>query len=167
MRERGSLEARVARLEDILEIHHLIAAYGPLVDIADDDEGAATAASLWLEDGIYDLGPDPHRLHGRERIMEMYRGRHMAMVRTGVAHVAGLPMVSVTGDRATAFGYTCVFRPEGRRFYPWRVAANLWRLERDEGRWVVRERINRRTTGEDAALDLVAEAMSILRGEEQ
>lgn len=146
----------------------MIASYGPLVDLAEDDERAARVAELWAHDGVYDIGPDELRLHGRSAIAHTYRRRHMDMVRTGVAHLIGIPVISIYGDTATALNYTCVFRPNGdEHFYPWRVSANSWTLRREGGTWVVTERKNRLMAGASGeGREVVAATLPSLLGDE-
>lgn len=156
-----SIEARLAALEaevvlqrDDREIRQLIASYGPLVDTAYNFERATKLAELWVEDGIYDIGGVGAK-HGRAGIAEGFADQHFDMVPTGVCHVMGLPYIRISGDTAIALNYSCVFRAEGERFYPWRVSANRWDLVKQGGKWLVRIRKNRLMTGDADPLGML------------
>src|SRR3546814_8034479 len=97
--------------------------------------------------GVYDIGGVGER-KGQEEIARAFEDRHFAQVPEGVCHVMGLPLVQVDGDRATAFNYSCVFRPDGEeRFFPWRVSANRWDLVRTGMGWTIERRVNRLKLG--------------------
>jgi uncharacterized protein (TIGR02246 family) len=146
----AALEATVAELQDHRDICQLIASYGPLVDTAKNTQRADAVARLWAEDGVYDVG-GIGSYAGRGAIAGSYEGFHFDLVRDGVCHIMGMPHVQLDGDKATALSYSTVFRPEGDRFYPWRVASNVWGLERRDGRWEVRNRVNRLMNGSEEA----------------
>src|SRR5262245_14668400 len=97
------LTRRVQALEDELAIHRLIVRYGLAVDAGDADAAAGTFA----EDGVYDV--DVGVMRGRSQVAAMVRGeRHQAMVGR-CAHQLGPAVVEVSGDRATAVGYSRVY----------------------------------------------------------
>jgi hypothetical protein len=77
---------------------------------------------------------------------------HQGLLAEGVAHVMGLPRVTVDGDRAVAVNQSVVHR----RGEVWRVAANRWELVRTPLGWQVASRVNR-------LLDGSAEARELLR----
>jgi hypothetical protein len=78
----------------------------------------------------------------------MYRSEgHMGLVGTGVSHFTGTPKISVSGDRATAIGYSFVILKEGERWFLWRAAVNEWSLVRTEQGWRIEERFNRTLDG--------------------
>jgi hypothetical protein len=141
-----ALEAEVHRLRAHQEISRLIASYGPRVDSADNLERSAQLAQMWTEDGIYDIGGVGPK-YGRAAIAEAFAEHHFAMVPNGVCHVMGLPFIQVDGERATALNYSCVFRPDGERFYAWRVSANHWSFEYGAEGWRVARRVNRLMRG--------------------
>jgi hypothetical protein len=150
----SALERTVAELTDHRDICRLIASYGPLVDTANSPERATAVAALWSEDGLYDIGAIG-AYKGREAIAACFEPMHFGLVNEGVCHVMAAPHVQIDGDRAKAISYSTIFRPEGDRFYVWRVAANVWDLQRNEGRWEVTSRINRLMTGSEEALRLL------------
>src|SRR5512139_2639455 len=131
----AQLERRLQALEDERTIVNLILSYGPLVD-----SGCATdVAELWDPDGIYDV--DELLMIGRAQIEAMVRsGAHQRWIDGGCAHVVGPPHVIVTGDDATALGYTIMIvnGPDG--FVVRRATANRWWLHRGPDGWQVVER---------------------------
>ncbi|MCO5397347.1 nuclear transport factor 2 family protein [Ralstonia soli] len=162
-----ALEAQVRALGDQLAIHRLIASYGPLVDSAVDAARSHEAAALWTEDGIYDLGPDLVA-QGRAAIAALFmHDVHQQLIRDGSAHVMGLPLVELDGDRALVLSYSRVYRHTAEGFTVWRVSANRWELVREPSAvppdgsanvpgWRIARRVNR-------LLDGSAEAQALLR----
>ena len=133
-------------MTDVEDITQLIAAYGPAVDTGDGD----AAAALFTEDGWYEVAGS--RLEGRAAIAAMVGGAaHQSLLARGVAHVMGLPSITVTGDTAVAVNHTTVFL-EGA---VWRVAANRWELVRTAEGWRVAGRTNRLLDGTPEARDLL------------
>lgn len=159
----GTIEQRLEKLEreaavqrDHIEVRQLIASYGPKVDTTDRVERTHLLAQLWTEDGVYDVG-GVARFEGREAIAQAFVGRHAEQVDEGICHVMGLPYVRIDGDSALALNYSMVMRPDGaERFYPWRISMNRWDMVRQDGKWLIRNRINRLMTGE-------AETRAVLR----
>ncbi|MHB1584325.1 MAG: nuclear transport factor 2 family protein [Acidimicrobiales bacterium] len=142
MNHDADLSERVARIEDELAIRHLVLTYGPSADAGLADR----AASVWLPDGEYDWDADGTPHQGREAVEAMLLDDgHQGLIRSGVAHFAGPPLIEVDGDRATALTYSLIMRrePDTGRFYLWRVSAARWDLERRSGTWGVRRRVNR------------------------
>jgi hypothetical protein len=134
------LRERLRRVEDELEIRRLVNSYGPAADAG----LTSFAASVWLEDGVYDwdAGGEPHV--GSAAVDEMLQGEnHKRLIAHGVAHFAGPLLVDLDGDRATALNYSLIMRREENRFYLWRVSAARWDLERAGTTWRVRRRTNR------------------------
>lgn len=124
------LEDRVERLERELALYRLIATYGPAVDSGT----AGVAAGLWSENGTYDFGDGV--LEGSAAIDAMVEGRaHQSLIHEGVAHMLGLPLVQMDGDRATVTCYSQVCRKADHGFRVWRVSANRWELTWAEGAW--------------------------------
>jgi uncharacterized protein (TIGR02246 family) len=145
----AALAWRVERLEDELAIHRLIVSYGLGVDTGD----AERAASVFTEDGVYDV--DVGRMEGREAVRAMVRGaRHQEMV-GHCAHQIGPAVVTVDGpDRAAAVGYSRVYLATRAGTHVYRVSLNRWELVKANGAW----RIARRTTrilGHSDALDVI------------
>lgn len=134
----AALETRMAAAEDELAIIRLIAGYGPMVDCG--LPGPATA--LFVEDGVYDI--DLGRMDGAQAFHDMLaEPASQARVAQGIAHVMGLPMVTLRGAKATAVNPTFVFMREGDGYGIWRVAQNVWELEKIAGAWKIVHRTNR------------------------
>jgi hypothetical protein len=145
------LEARLQIAEDELAIHRLIASYGPAVDCGDSQ----AAAALWKADGSYDVG-GMSVAAGNAAIAALFDGeQHQGLIREGAAHVLSTPWVRIEGARATAIGYSVVFRRDAGGFVVFRVAANRWELERESDNWTVLRRTNRLLDGAQAARDLL------------
>ena len=151
------LSARVRRLEDESAIQRLVMSYGPAADAG----LTASAASLWLEDGVYDWDADgvPHA--GSTAVDEMLQGDgHQGLIARGVAHFAGPLLVDVDGDRATALNYSLIMRREDDRFFLWRVSAVRWDVERAGSSWKVRRRTNRLLDASGAGRHLFNDTMT-------
>jgi uncharacterized protein (TIGR02246 family) len=145
----ADLARRVARLEDELAIHRLIASYGLAVDAGDADGGAA----VFTEDGVYDV--DVGRMAGREAVRAMVRGpRHQEMV-GHCAHQIGPALVRFAGvDRATAVGYSRVYLETRAGTHVYRVSLNRWELVKDDGGWLIARRTTRKLGSADV-LDVI------------
>jgi len=134
------LRARLERVEDELAIQKVILSYGPAADAG----LASLAASVWVEDGVYDWDGNGEPHQGSAAVELMLQGdNHQRLIAAGAAHFAGPPLIEVDGDRATALNYSLVMRREERRYYLWRVSAVRWDLERAGSSWRVRRRTNR------------------------
>ncbi len=151
------LEARIAELEDQVQIYQVMSSYGPLVDSGD----AEGTAALWVEDGLYDWGggatpgPDGTVKEGAEgaafsqaAVADMVRGPyHQQIIHEGAGHVIGLPHVVLKGDAAVATSYSRLYRRDGDNFRVWRVGANRWEFVRTPDGWRIKRRINRVLNG--------------------
>ena len=158
------LTARIGALEDEAAVRRLILTYGPAADAGH----APRAAALWLEDGVYDWdeGALPHQ--GRLAVQAMLDGdTHHGLIRDGVAHFAGPPLIHLDADRATALTYSLIMRrqAEGGRFFLWRVSAARWDLERVDGAWAVRRRTNRLLDETGAGRILLGSTLNEVFGE--
>jgi hypothetical protein len=150
------LLARVRRLEDESAIQRLIMTYGP----AADSGLTAVAASVWLEDGVYDWDADGAPHEGSAAVDAMLQGEgHQGLIAHGVAHFAGPLLVEVDGDRATALNYSLVMRREDARWFLWRVSAVRWDVERIGVAWKVRRRTNRLLNESGAGLGLFRDSL--------
>ncbi len=143
----AALESRLIAAEDKLEILNLLNSYGPLVDSG----SAAEAAALWIDGGGYNFSggiSGGTRLEAPEQLIAMYETEgHMGLVQTGVAHFTGMPKITVSGDTASAIGYSFVILKEGERWFIWRGAVNEWALVKTPDGWRIRERFNRTLDG--------------------
>ena len=146
----ADLEQRLARLEDERDIVALVASYGPLVDAGRADE----VASMWTEDGIYDV--DEVYMGDQAAIHDMVTGEaHQGLIHGGATHFLGPAHVSVTGDTARAVCHSILLVHRKGRYYPVRSGANLFHLVRTGEGW----RVKRRTT---RALDGSGESRALL-----
>lgn len=142
----GELSHRVERIERRLALYDLIASYGPAVDSG----SARAAAKLWNLHGTYDYGDQI--LTGRQAIEAMVAGsHHQGLIRSGAAHLIGLPRIEIDGDRAVVTGYSQVCRHRDGRFELWRVSANRWELTWDGSGWAVDSRAAYLLDGGEAA----------------
>lgn len=154
--ERPVLEDRLRVVEDHLAILNLVAAYGPSVDGGAVEE----AGRLWAEDCWYDSDASSagaSGVHGRTGIEGV--AKMTGDSDRGIAHVTHFPVVTVDGDRATVLGHSNVFVADGDAYGLVRVAANRWDLERIEGTWQVRRRVNRAADGSAGSKEVFAEGL--------
>jgi hypothetical protein len=157
------LETRLRKVEDELAIQRLILTYGPAADAG----LAGLAAAVWQEDGVYDWDAQGAPRQGRAAVEAMLRSDgHQGLTRSGVAHVAGPPLIEVDGDEATALTYSLILRRDGEdgRFYLWRVGAARWDLARDGASWRVRRRTNRLLDDTGAGRELLGTGLRDLFG---
>ena len=132
-----ALERRVGLLEDEVVIHRLINSWGPAVDTGNAD----AAAALFADDGI--LESDLSYLIGPPAIAAMVLGEgHQSLIRGGSAHIPAFPIVQIEGDRASATGYTRVYRHTDDGYEVWRLSANHWEFRRTDNGWRVTRRTN-------------------------
>ncbi|HXO02087.1 MAG TPA: nuclear transport factor 2 family protein [Stellaceae bacterium] len=164
-----TLEQRLRRIEDRLEIYNLIASHPPS---ADTGAGEYTA-SVWTEDGVFDRGAEFPRPTGRAAIAGgSANPEHHRALEQGIAHFAGLPHVRVTDDTAIAISYLQILVPDrvgpvfevpnhgaSRGFHVHRVSANRWEFVRTDEGWKIRRRTLRSLDGSEAARDLLRGAL--------
>lgn len=149
----STLEARVRAMEDRLEIIDLIAGYGPAVDSGDEE----AVARMWAQGGEYTFGAASSAattLTGREVGALVDLPGHRSYMDRGCGHVLTTPRVSVDGDEATAFNHSLLVLHDGQRWVIERASSNRWELERINGRWQVRRRINALLDGAPEAFGL-------------
>jgi uncharacterized protein (TIGR02246 family) len=140
----ADLARRIARLEDELAIHRLIASYGLAVDAGDADGSAA----VFTEDGVYDV--DVGRMAGRDAVRAMVRGpSHREMV-GHCAHQIGPAVVTFEADdRAVARGYSRVYLDTRAGTHVYRVSLNRWELVKAGGGWLIARRTTRKLGSPD------------------
>jgi len=135
----GALEARLRAVEDELALYRLMTSYGPAADSGDGTK----ASELWTEDGVYDAD-GPGVMDGRGAIVAMLSDEgHQSMV-PGCAHLNHPVVIQLDGDRATAVGYSQVWRTDDGTHRVFRLAANKWEFARTDAGWRVVRRTNRR-----------------------
>jgi hypothetical protein len=132
-----SIEDRLARLEAVQEIMHLKAAYCRFADADYDAEGIA---GLFVEDGVWDGGPEFGRHVGRAAIkafIDATRGQ----IRFA-AHLVMNPLIEVQ-DAAHATGKWRLFMPcssvaEAGLEARWLLCDYAETYVRQDGRWLFR-----------------------------
>ncbi len=157
----AALEQRLQAAEDHLEILNLISAYGPLADSCSVD----AAIDQWVPGGGYNYGmPDggTRRLEAPEPLGEVWRqAGHVELTKTGSAHMAATPKITVNGDNADAVGYSLVIKREGERWFVWRAAVNHWTLVRTARGWRVQEKFNRTLDGSDESHEVMKRILTL------
>lgn len=150
------LERRLQAAEDQLEIIRLLNTYGPAVD-----SGASrTAASLWVDGGVYDVG-GVHRIVGHDNLAAMYDSEgHRGLVSKGVAHLTATPQITVHGDTAEAVAYSMVVLKGEGGWDIWRASANHWTLVRSPDGWRILERYNRVLDGSEESHNTLRRALN-------
>jgi hypothetical protein len=152
--EASTLEERIRRLEDHLEIQNLISAYGPAADSCNMDE----IMRMWHEDCVYDVGGIDY-YEGHARLKQAYEiDFHQDIVKQGSAHACTRPHVVIEGDKATATHYGTLFTRKDGQFILLRLTASRWDLERFPGEgWRVMRRTNRLLDGAPEARQILTE----------
>jgi hypothetical protein len=144
------LEGRVRELEDTLEVIRVVASYGPSVD----GGASVEAGRLWAEDGVYDSDAAAEPLEGRAAFEAL--AARVGQLPMGVAHFLNLPVVVVDGGHATVTGHSNTYHQDDGRYVVARVSSNRWELDKIDGRWQVRSRVNRILDGSPEARELLA-----------
>lgn len=164
-----TLEDRLRAVEDKLAIYHLIASHPPAADTGSD----GYYCDAFAKDAVVDLGTKT--ASGNEAIAAVVKTPdHQAALAVGLCHFAGLPRVTIGGDRAVAISYLQVLTPNreaaptelaghglssGYRIH--RLGANRWDLRRTADGWKVVRRAYRMLDGNAAARDMLCEAMAL------
>jgi SnoaL-like domain len=145
-----SVEERLQKVEDRLEILNLIAAHPPGADSGAGD----FAASYWIEDGVFDRGAGLTGNKGKAAMAAGLQapGFRQAM-REGIAHFSGLPHIELNGDQATVTSYLQIVMPNpqgepvelsshgnSKGFRIHRMTVNRWDLVRTEEGWRIAKR---------------------------
>jgi uncharacterized protein (TIGR02246 family) len=130
-----SIDTRVQRLEDLLEIHQLFVDYGLALDAGDFDAYAA----LFAKDGEVLLGP-MGRARGRDEIRALMSG----MLSGGIGssfHIISSPQVQLDGDTATSqVMWTVVNLDDDGQARLSMLGRHRDDLVREDGRWVFARR---------------------------
>lgn len=131
-----ALEARLGAVEARLEIRDVLTRYAFAMDTGDAD----AAAALFAPDAVITVDGGRMVLHGQEGVRALVLGSEHQSILPGSSHTIGPMLIEVDGDEAVAIGYSRIDYSDDHRISPIRSAANLWRLARREGRWLVTER---------------------------
>lgn len=149
-----AIQRRLGAVEDELAIIRLVASYGPLVDSG----SPGLAPALFAAEGVYDVSYG--RMTGPEAFSALLQSpEHQGAIATGIAHVMGLPWVRLDGDRAVAVNCTQLYLRDGEGYRIFRVAHNVWKLERQKDGWKIIERVNRLIGDGDEARALLEAAI--------
>jgi hypothetical protein len=151
----AALERRLARVEDELAITRMMASYGPLVDAGD----ASSVASLWAEDGEYDV--EGWHMRSRSEVDAMVRSdAHQHLIKGGCSHFLGPAHIRIDGDEAVAVCESLLVRHRDGAFSVRRAGANQVRLRRsaESPGWEIVKRTTRALTGGDEARELLVGA---------
>jgi len=169
-----SIDDRIRAIEDRLEIYNLIASHPPSADTAAHDH----IRSIFMDDAVLDLG-GAKTASGREAIAQMpQKPEHHQAIKGGLAHFAGLPHVTIDGDRALVTSYLQILAAHptaeavevpahgasmGYRIH--RVGANRWELVRTPQGWKIARRTYRTLDGSEPALDILRQALKSVAAE--
>src|ERR1044072_5434743 len=105
-----TLEERVKRLEDKLEIINFILAYS----ISVDAQAPNNREAFWLPDARVDMGqgPKPYETMMQTLYSDGFRQAQMQ----GIGHFTGAPHVETDGDTAVATAYFQILAADERPF---------------------------------------------------
>lgn len=125
-----SVEERLRRVEDVLEIQQLFVDYGAHLDAGRFDEYAA----LFSEEGEISLGP-MGRAKGREAIRDLMAATLAGNVGNSY-HIISSPMVQLNGDEATSeVMWSVIHRDTDGQARLSMCGRHRDRLVREDGRW--------------------------------
>jgi hypothetical protein len=164
-----TIEDRIRAIEDRLEIYNLIASHPPSADTG----AQSYIQSIFTEDAVLDLG-GAKTATGSQTISEMpQRPAHQQAIKAGLAHFAGLPHITIDGDRAVATSYLQILAPHpsadeievpahgaSRGYRIHRVGANRWELIRTAQGWKIKRRAFRTLDGSQDALNILRQALT-------
>jgi SnoaL-like domain len=157
----AEISARLQSLEDRFEILTLLSALPHSSDVGDQD----FQNRAYHGDCVMDRDNADALMVGKAAIVDIIGSdKHRQAIENGMVHFAGLPHIRIQGEgsdaRAVATGYLQIVVPitaaslaagptaAGQRaelsgYGPsdglaiWRLTANHWELEKDDGRWKV------------------------------
>jgi hypothetical protein len=151
-----ALEEQVRVLDDHVSVYRLIGSWGAAADIG----SGADAGALWTDDALLEF--EQSRVQGAAAIAEMIDSDgQRSLVEQGCAHVQGLPIVQVDGDRATATNYSRVYLHADEGYQIWRVSANHWEFRRTRDGWRATRRTAHVIDGGPEARDLLGRAFAM------
>jgi hypothetical protein len=111
-----TLEERVQKLEDVLEIMKLQATYGDLVDKGWDgkDQQSEKVAALFTENGTWDCEAAGLSAKGRDQIVTLFNAMRGTI--DFYMHCFSNPIIDIDGDSAKANWRLVVGGEAGRKF---------------------------------------------------
>ena len=153
----NALETRLQDVESQLELYQAVSTYGPAVDSLE----LGLAASLWTEDGIYDIGDDRFDMAGHAEILDtLSADYHQDLVANGCAHTMSLPLIAIKDDKAIGLGYHRLYTHENSGFGLHRLSVSRWDWVKESGRWVATRRTHRLLNGSPEARDLMRQTLA-------
>jgi hypothetical protein len=149
----AALVDRLTTLEDRLEILNILAGLPHSSDVGHQDY----QNGVYHDDCVMDRNNPDNLVIGKAAIVGIISNdQHRQAIKSGMVHFAGLPHIRIEGARAVATGYLQIVVPvtSGQAaalsgygpsdgFAIWRITANRWELEKDDGGWKVTRRIVR------------------------
>jgi SnoaL-like domain len=164
-----TIEDRIRAIEDRLAIYNLIASHPPSADTG----AQAYIQTIFRDDAELDLGGGKSA-KGKGPISDIVqRPAHQEAIKAGLAHFAGLPHVTIDGDRAVATSYLQILTPHptadaievpghgaSRGYRIHRVGANRWEFVRTPQGWKIQRRTYRTLDGTEPALDILRKALT-------
>ncbi|MCU1483050.1 MAG: hypothetical protein JWQ19_3836 [Subtercola sp.] len=136
----AALEAKVELLEDERAIREVLAKYGHFADAPDDDKYFALFTENCVMDVSTGIQPTPYDIERWEGLAEMKRFMIERTALHGNAflgrslHMQGNNLtVVVSGDRATATGYSFILHQDEAHVRLVSASINEWQLERAPG----------------------------------
>jgi hypothetical protein len=165
----ATLEARIRAIEDRLDIYNLIAGHPPSADTG----AQAYAEAVYMEDGVFDRGPDLAGTTGNKAMGALLASPgHQAAIADGIAHFTGLPHVTVNGDEAVVISYLQILTPKktgdaievpnhgaSRGYHIHRVVTNRWELRRTSSGWKIKRRTLRLVDGSAPSREILRDAL--------
>lgn len=131
----SALEAQIARLTAIEDIKQLKARY---CAYCDDDYDPDGLAALFVDDGVWDGGPEFGRHEGKEAIRRFFHSASGSIV--FAAHLVMNPIIEVDGEQARGkwrLLMPCTVRDkDGRPEARWLLSAYDERYVRRGDRWL-------------------------------
>lgn len=150
-----SIEQRLQRVEDQLQIYQIISAYGPAADSCHMED----IEKHWDADCLYAMG-DIGVASGYAAIKALFDAPfHQGIVKDGSAHIASLPHVVIEGDQAVATHYTQVYTHRQDAFVCLRVSVHRWEFARRTDGWKMIRRTTSLLDGNQPARDLLFRTM--------
>ena len=152
----NALEHRLQDVESQLELYQAVSTYGPAVDSLSLD----LAASLWTEDGVYDIGDERFDMAGHADILDTLNADyHQDLVAKGCAHTMSLPLIAIKDDKAIGLGYHRLYTHQDAGFGLHRLSISRWDWVKASGRWVATRRTHRLLDGSPEGRELIRQTL--------
>src|SRR5262245_2710890 len=164
----GALEQRLRPVEAPLDMLNLIAGHPPSADTGADYFSRAAYA----EDAVLDLSAGKGASGNAAIAAIVNSPGHHAAIDGGLAHVSGLPHITIDGDTAVVTSYLLILTPHptaepvevpdhgtSNGFRVHRVGANRWELVRTAAGWKIKRRTLRPLDGSEPARELLRRAL--------